>query len=93
LLSLISFSAGLLGIDRLHAFALTLWASEELIGAPPRRASWYAKPQLTFRDALAAVRYRLWLPADFEISRKDQDRVEILRSLLSRLTQAACFPA
>ena len=33
--------------------------------------------QLTFSDALAAVRHRLWLPADFEISRKDQDRVEI----------------
>ena len=72
---------------------VTLWAREELIGAAPRRASWYAKPQLTFSDALAAVRHRLWLPADFEISRKDQDRVEIPRNLLSRLTQAACFSA
>jgi len=72
---------------------VTLWASEELIRATPRRASWYAKPQLTFSDALAAVRHRLWLSADFVISRKDQDRVEIPRNLLSRLTQAACFPA
>jgi len=70
-----------------------LWAGERLAGAAPRQASWYRKSRPTFSDALASVRHMLWLSAVFEISRQDQDRIEIPRHVLSRLTQAACFPA
>jgi hypothetical protein len=37
--------------------------------------------------------HTLWLSAVFEISRQDQDRIEIPKHVLNRLTQAACFPA
>jgi hypothetical protein len=77
---------------------VTLWAGEALAhNLVPRRAAWYCKPQLTLSDGRAAVRPRLWvslwLSAPFEISRDARDHVEIPRSLLNRLTQAACFPA
>jgi hypothetical protein len=75
-------------------FALvTLWAGEVLKdGWKPRQAAWYAKSHLTFSDALAVVRAKLW-SASFEMSRQDRDQVKIPRALLSRLTEAACFPA
>jgi hypothetical protein len=75
-------------------FALvTLWAGEGLKdGWKPRQAAWYAKSHLTFSDALAVVRAKLW-SASFEMSRQDRDQVKIPRALLSRLTEAACFPA
>lgn len=40
---------------------VTLWANELFAHqlAPPRRAAWYPKPQITFSDALAVVRYHL----------------------------------
>ena len=45
---------------------IALWATELFeAGAVPRGASWYAKTHLTFSDAIAAVRYRLWLPDEF----------------------------
>ena len=72
---------------------VTLWAGETLAGTAPRQASWYRKSRLTFSDALASVRHTLWLSAIFEISRQDQDRIEIPRHVLNRLAQAACFPA
>ncbi len=74
---------------------VTLWAGEALgeTGALPRGAAWYCKPLLTFSDALAAVRHRLWVSATFSTSPGHGDIVEIPRVLLDRLTQAVCFPA
>jgi len=72
---------------------VTLWAGETLAGAAPRQASWYRKSRPTFSDALASVRHALWLSTVSEISRQDQDCIEIPRHVLNRLTQAACFPA
>ena len=54
-------------------------------------AAWYAKSHLTFSDALAVVRAKLW-GASFEMSRQDREQVKIPRALLNRLTEAACFP-
>jgi DDE superfamily endonuclease len=72
---------------------VTLWAGDILgQGWKPRQAAWYAKSHLTFSDALAAVRSRLW-GASFEMSRQDRDQVKIPRALLYRLTETACFPA
>jgi hypothetical protein len=78
----------------LGLFALvTVWAGDILAqGWKPRRAAWYAKSHLTFGDALAVVRAKLW-SASFETSRQDRDQVKIPRALFNRLTQAACFPA
>jgi hypothetical protein len=78
----------------LGLFALvTLWSNEAFKdGWKPRHAAWYAKSHLTFSDALAIVRARLW-GASFEMSRQDPDQVKIPRTLLNRLTEAACFPA
>jgi hypothetical protein len=75
-------------------FALvTLWAGDVLKdGWRPRQAAWYAKSHLTFSDALAVVRAKLW-SASFETSRHDRDDVKIPRALLNRLAEAACFPA
>ncbi|MBM1175476.1 hypothetical protein [Microvirga arabica] len=78
----------------LGLFALvTMWAGDILAqGWKPRRAAWYAKSHLTFGDALAVVRAKLW-SASFETSRQDRDHVKIPRAQFNRLTQAACFPA
>jgi hypothetical protein len=72
---------------------VTVWAGDMLAqGWKPRQAAWYAKSHLTFGDALAAVRAKLW-SASFETSRQDRDEVKIPRALLNRLAEAACFPA
>jgi hypothetical protein len=74
---------------------ITLWAGEVFIQSdhPPRQAAWYNKTTLTFSDALAAVRLRLWCPEDFAISRSDSDNVEVSRTLLKRLTDTLCYAA
>ena len=59
----------------------------------PRRAAWYAKPEVTFSDALAAVRRQLWIAQAFSTSRQAQDVATIPRALLNSLTEAACYPA
>ena len=72
---------------------VTVWTNEALKdGWKPRHAAWYAKSHLTFSDALAIVRAKLWR-ASFGMSRQDRDEVKIPRALLNRLTEAACFPA
>jgi DDE superfamily endonuclease len=72
---------------------VTMWAGEALNdGWEPRQAACYAKSYLTFSDALAIVRAKLWA-ASFETSRQVRDVVKIPRALLNRLTEAACFPA
>jgi hypothetical protein len=71
---------------------VTVWSHEALKdGWKPRQAAWYAKSRLTFSDALAVVRAKLW-SASFDMSRQDRELVKIPRALLNRLTEAACFP-
>jgi hypothetical protein len=74
---------------------VTLWASELLgeAGAMPRSAAWYRKPLVTFSDALASVRYRLWVSPSLSTSPDHADVAKVPRVLLDRLTHAACFPA
>ena len=73
---------------------VVLWSEDVLDGdVVPRRAAWYPKPQPTFSDALAAVRYRLWTSATLSISPDPGEVAKIPRGLLERLTQAACSPA
>jgi hypothetical protein len=74
---------------------VTLWAGELLVAAAcgPRQASWYAKKNLTFSDALALVRQRLWWPEGFAMSRHGQESVKVPRALLERLTDTLCYAA
>jgi DDE superfamily endonuclease len=73
---------------------VTLWAEGMLDGdVLPRRTAWYPKPQPTFSDALAVVRYRLWTSATLSTSPDHDEVAKIPRDLLERLTQVACFPA
>jgi len=74
---------------------VTLWAGELLAqtNRSPRRSSWYAKPDLTFSDALAAVRYRLWAAEGFAISDPGEDLIKLPRALVERLTDTLCYAA
>jgi hypothetical protein len=75
---------------------VTLWAGDLLQQTPgtPRQASWYTKASLTFSDALALVRQRLWsAPEDFATSRSGNDVVKIPRALFDRLTDTLCYAA
>ncbi len=56
-----------------------------------RTASWYPKAEATFSDVLAAARRHYWGALDIRISRSDPGRVEIPRTHLDRLVNAACY--
>ncbi len=74
---------------------VTLWASDLSARGLviPRPAAWYAKPEVTFSDAIAAVRRQLWIEATFPTSRPDRDTVKIPKTFRDRLIEAACYPA
>ncbi len=71
---------------------ITLWASDLAARGLvlPRRAAWYAKPDITFSDALAAIRRQLWIAQAFSTSPHAQNMATIPRALLDSLTEAAC---
>src|SRR5499427_8204137 len=73
-LAILRTTPALLGLFSLT----TIWANT-LAGASgfthPRTAAWYTKSELTFSDAIAAVRRALWSPPNFSISRKKSDMV------------------
>jgi hypothetical protein len=60
---------------------------------PTRQAAWYAKPEATFADALAAVRRHLWASWNCAASAGDVDPTPIPRPLWDRLHEAACYAA
>jgi len=76
---------------------VTLWAGQ-LAAAPtaaprPQGAAWYDKRELTFSDAIAAVRRALWCPPHFSMSRPRLGTVEISTVLLHRLVQTLSYAA
>ena len=89
-LAILRFTPALLGLFSL----ITIWAnglSKSAGSFSPRPAAWYAKSELTFSDAIAAVRRVLWCPPNFSMSRKTRDIVEIPCALLRRLTETLCY--
>jgi hypothetical protein len=60
---------------------------------PPRQAAWYAKSTPTFADALALVRSQLWQHANFSLSQKEYDLIQIPRPLFECLTDTLCYAA
>jgi hypothetical protein len=78
-------------------FSVVTLAAHELYwqeGFSPRSAVWYDKPLLTFSDALAALRERLWRYSGvFVRSSSDPRDKEILTPLLDRLVDTLCYAA
>jgi hypothetical protein len=74
---------------------VTLMADQLLKGKalPVRRATWYAKEEPSFVDALALVRRWVWRSCYFATSGKRKQVVKVERSILERLTDAACYAA
>jgi hypothetical protein len=70
-------------------WANDLWARGFIL---PRTSAWYPKRDITFSDALAAVRRQLWIAQLSSTSANHADIAKIPRPLLERLTQAACYP-
>jgi hypothetical protein len=62
-------------------------------GLAPRSAGWYAKANITFSNALAAVRRTLWTEAASSTASSGRDFVEVPRPILERLTDLACYAA
>jgi hypothetical protein len=59
----------------------------------PRQAAWYRKSALTFSDAIAAVRRRLWASEFMSCSPSDRDNATIPASLVERWAQALAYAA
>jgi hypothetical protein len=89
-LAILRTTPALLGMFSLITiWANTLSASSRCIR--PRDAAWYVKSELTFSDAIAAVRRVLWAHSNFSMSGKPRDVVEIPRPLFERLTETLCY--
>jgi len=59
-----------------------------------RQAAWYAKSLPTFSDALALVRYQLWMTLPtFQISRASPDMGKILHPFVLSLVETLCYAA
>ncbi len=74
---------------------VTLWANDLFVRGlvQPRRAAWYAKSNITFSDAIAAVRRQIRIRQAFSTSPPAHDMIEIPRALHDSLIQASCYPA
>lgn len=62
-------------------------------GLVPRQAAWYLKPALTFSDAIAAVRRRLWASEFISYSPSDRESATIPASLLEHWADALAYAA
>jgi hypothetical protein len=56
-----------------------------------RQSAWYAKPQPTFGDALAAVRYELWRQPTFHVSRLNRHIAKLPQAIFNRFADALCY--
>src|SRR3954462_10945135 len=74
---------------------VTLWTSDPGVRrlAQPRGAAWYQKRDLTFSDALAAVRRSLWAAALSNTSRQTADITKVETAVLDRMIATLCYSA
>jgi hypothetical protein len=56
-----------------------------------RTAAWYVKEQVTFSDALAAVRSEIWRTMSFQTSPAEDDMQKVPRVLYERLMSTLCY--
>lgn len=66
---------------------VTVWYVQQLEGQTPtpEQAPWHARPEVTFTDALAALRRSLWAGSIFFKSTPDDQSVEIPRPLAEHI--------
>ncbi len=89
-LAILRTTPALLGMYSL----ITLWTTALITAkTAPRQATWYRKPRLTFSDAMALVRHRLWLPDDFFISTHDVTMEKCPPDLIRRMAEALRYAA
>ena len=78
-------------------FSLVTLLAHALHGAdvPTRQAAWYAKPEATFADALAAVRRSLWADrlTNGPTARSGPNTANSPVPFLASLVEAACYAA
>ncbi len=90
-LAILRTTPALLGLFSL----VTLWAhditQEQTIA--PRTAAWYPKANLTFSDAIAAVRRKIWAQQIFSTSRQDAEMIKIPKELAERMANALAYAA
>jgi hypothetical protein len=73
---------------------VTLWASDVLSQTTrPYAAAWYKKTDLTFTDAIGAVRMVLWSDDVYRHSPSNPEMHKIPPGRLIRMAQALCFAA
>ncbi len=81
----------------LGLFSLVTLLADALHGAalPTRRSAWYAKPEATFLDALAAVRRHLWTSrqANAPTPLRAPDVADSPDRIFAALVDAACYAA
>ncbi len=58
-----------------------------------RQAAWYQKQTVTFSDALAAVRIKLWQEMQLSMSGRKTEMLKIPKPLFKRLTTALAYAA
>jgi len=79
----------------LGLFSLITLVADEIDRTKPiraRQAAWYVKERATFSDALAAVRYSIWLPASlFSMSYSEPDIEKVPSDLFQRLLHTVCY--
>jgi hypothetical protein len=72
----------------------TLWATKLFdTDARPRGAAWYGKTSLTFSDAIATVRYTLWLSEHFVASDQSANSQKFTSEITKRMADALCYAA
>jgi len=72
---------------------VTLFAQGSQDELSVRQAAWYPKQAITFSDALAAVRLRLWRNMHFSMSGRKTETLKIPKPLFERLTGALAYAA
>lgn len=89
-LAILRTTPALLGLYSL----VCLWATPLFeTGIKPRGAAWYDKSQLTFSDAIAALRYTLWTQDNFSTSTQSQTVSKLTQPIIERMAEALCFAA
>lgn len=92
-LAILRTTPALLGLFSL----ITIWATElaQADGGILRShaAAWYQKKDPTFSDAIAAVRYVLWLPPSLSMSRTMTDTIIMPVRLLKRFVETLSLAA
>jgi len=78
----------------LGLFSLVTLLAHHLLGEsslPVRTAAWYSKPEATFSDAIAFVRFYLWTHTQFVTSQAQTRPIPISSAVLHGLIDTLCF--